>query len=109
MDEIKNGGPAFPTKHPALDPRASGFYTEDGMTLRDYFATHEQLDPNESIGLGLAERLAGRPHPAPRDEGGKLKAGADPVEVAIFWADAESAYRYLRADAMIRAREANHG
>lgn len=30
--------PAFPTKHPTLDPRASGFHTEEGMTLRDYFA-----------------------------------------------------------------------
>lgn len=106
MAEIENGGPAFPTKHPALDPRASGFFTEDGMTLRDYFAAHEQLDPNESIGLALAERLAGRPHPAPRDITGNIKSGGDPVEVAVFWADAEAAYRYLRADAMLRARSA---
>lgn len=33
-----DGGPAFPTKHPALDPRASGFHTVEGMSLRDYFA-----------------------------------------------------------------------
>lgn len=29
---------AFPTQLPALDPRSSLFYTEEGMTLRDYFA-----------------------------------------------------------------------
>lgn len=114
MADFKDGGPAFPV---STSLEAGQYGHQDGpqtwqfpgMTLRDYFATHEQLDPNESIGLGLAERLAGRPHPGPRDEGGKLKAGADPVEGAIFWADAEAAYRYLRADAMLRAREANHG
>ncbi len=112
MAEIKDGGPAFPRISRIQTPNSvnwekaefSRVESTGGMTLRDYFATHEQLDPNESIGLILAERLAGRPHPAPRDEGGKLKAGADPVEVAVFWADAEAAYRYLRADAMLRAR-----
>jgi hypothetical protein len=38
MSEIRFSGPAFPTQHPALDPRACGFQTEPGMTLRDYFA-----------------------------------------------------------------------
>ena len=38
MAEINDGGPAYPTKRAALDPRESGFFTEDGMTLRDYFA-----------------------------------------------------------------------
>lgn len=33
-----NNIPAFPTIHPALDPRASGFNIVEGMTLRDYFA-----------------------------------------------------------------------
>lgn len=112
MAGIKDGGPAFPVEVDCNQPygRQTGntVWQSYGMTLRDYFATHEQLDPNESIGLGLAERLAGRAHPGPRDEGGKLKAGADPVDVAVFWADAEAAYRYLRADAMLRARNPNH-
>lgn len=30
--------PAFPTKRNANDPRNDGFITEDGMSLRDYFA-----------------------------------------------------------------------
>ena len=36
--QINDGGPAFPTIYPALDPRASGFQTEQGLTLRDWFA-----------------------------------------------------------------------
>lgn len=33
-----NHTPAFPTMRPALDPRASEFYTDSGMSLRDWFA-----------------------------------------------------------------------
>jgi hypothetical protein len=33
-----DSGPAFPTRIEVLDPRAGGFYTMHGMTLRDYFA-----------------------------------------------------------------------
>lgn len=35
---INDGGPAFPTKYPAIDPGSSVFHTEPGMTMRDYFA-----------------------------------------------------------------------
>lgn len=99
---INTGGPAFPH-----DDRAQ-YGERSGMTLRDYFAAHEPIDPNESIGLALAERLAGRPSPkaTPTDKPGTgTMKSADPVEMALFWADAEAAYRYLRADAMLRARE----
>lgn len=33
-----NGGPAFPTKREALDPRATGWSMQEGMSLRDWFA-----------------------------------------------------------------------
>lgn len=36
---INDGGPAFPTKHEVLDPRAVGWTMQEGMSLRDYFAT----------------------------------------------------------------------
>lgn len=101
MAEINDGGPAFPQTVQAGPDESISYF---GATLRDYFAAHEVMDPNESIGLALAERLAGRPNPAPRDITGNIKSGGDPVEVAVFWADAEAAYRYLRADAMLRAR-----
>jgi hypothetical protein len=99
MSTIDDGGPAFPVRN-------AHEYQAHGMSLRDYFAANEPLDPNESIGLALAEILAGRPHPAPRDAKGALTYGADALEVALFWADAEAAYRYLRADATLRARKA---
>lgn len=35
---MSNNPPAFPTKHSVLDPRSTGFQTEEGMTLLDYFA-----------------------------------------------------------------------
>jgi hypothetical protein len=88
MDEIKNGGPAFPTKHPAQDPRASGFYTEDGMTLRDYFAAKAMQSFISASQSGTA-----------------FGVSADGLQncanVAIV--------SYTMADAMLRAREANHG
>lgn len=102
---LDDGGPALPCEigfgsidrnmHQTSNTVAQWY----GMTLRDYFATHEPIDPNESIGVALAEQLAGRPHPAPAG----LKS-ATPLDVAQFWADAEAAYRYMRADAMLKAR-----
>ena len=85
MAEIKTGGPAFPTKYPALDPRASGFFTEDGMTLRDYFAA--------KVMAALITRV--------NDITGDYVTNATPEQ------GAEDAYRW--ADAMLRAREVNHG
>lgn len=101
---INTGGPAFPIADPFAVHQPGHVDVAkrlmEGMSLRDYFAAHEPIDPMESIGLQLAERLAGRVFP----KGTEGKA-ADPVEVALFYADAEAAYRYLRADAMLRARE----
>lgn len=91
-----DGGPAFPggvnEEYTNLD---KGVPTQGGMSLREYFAAHEPIDPNDSIGVALAERLTGRSCP---------KSSTDPLDLALFWADAEAAYRYLRADAMLRAR-----
>jgi len=33
-----NNPPAFPTHHNVHDPRTDGFFSEQGMTLRDWFA-----------------------------------------------------------------------
>lgn len=100
MTARDTSAPAFPQPQQIANDLHPGFGRDAGMSLRDYFAVHEPIDPNESIGRALAEKLTGRPLP--------IKAGNtyDPLEVAIFWADAEAAYRYLRADAMLRAREA---
>lgn len=121
---IKDGGTAFPMQDPqaihayaigklegvsGTDERDRIYMTArsqaiGGMTLRDYFAAHEPLDPNESIGKALAEKLTGRRLP---DFGSDEFLGQHEfaLAAALFWADAEAAYRYLRADAMLRARE----
>lgn len=98
---FNDGGPAFP--HESYCREADMDTVKPGMTLRDYFATHEPLDPNNSIGKALAEKLIGRRMPEKED--GFKDHYELALAVSIFWADAEAAYRYLRADAMLRARE----
>ncbi len=104
-EKSHNGGPAFP----GIRIEAGDNYNppkqihRSGMTLRDYLAAHEQLDPNQSIGKTLAEKLTGRRLPEMTDFVNQYEFA---LAAAIFWADAEAAYRYLRADAMLRARSA---
>ena len=38
MSATNDGGPAFPTKREAHDPRTIGWSMQEGMTLRDWFA-----------------------------------------------------------------------
>ena len=86
MDEIKDGGPAFPVLH-SID----GNWVKEpmerfrGMTLRDYFAAKAMA--------ALLTRV--------NDVTGDYVTNATPDQ------GAEDAYRF--ADAMLRAREANHG
>ena len=90
-------GPGFdPIQGKQLPVGTSQVYIEAGMALRDYFATHLTTDPTDPLALPLAEKLVRRKFPV---------GSADPVETALFWADAEAAYRYMRADAMMRARQ----
>ena len=119
--EINDGGPAFPMQEAQAihakayaavqhiadnDERDRAYVTAraaavGGMSLRDYFAAHEVIDPQVTFGPLLAERLVGRPMPMARGN-----QAADSLEVALYWADVEAAYRYLRADAMLKARAA---
>lgn len=84
---VKNGGgPAFPTQHNVNDPRSDGFFSEAGMTLRDWFA------------------------------GKALCQFSDPEAMRFFMAtgenDRDRAYAlvaedcYVMADAMLKARAA---
>lgn len=96
-ERINDGGPAFPTNGPD-----HGVYGA-GMTLRDYFAAHVQVDIT-CIHVDLARKLTGREFPDPDKQ-----SDWTPLAASKFWADAEAAYRYMRADAMLRAREVSHG
>ena len=84
MDEIKDGGPAFPSNADVSGPRALG------MNLRDYFA---------------ASALSALVSKAPLlDRDGEHGAKFDIETLRQFRHDmAVSAYEY--ADAMLRARQ----
>jgi hypothetical protein len=82
-----DGGPAFAHG----DPTNGG---DPGMSLRDWFATHERLEV-DTVTPELAAVLMGEPGPT----------GAMPIlRRAMWWAEAEARYKYLRADAMLKVR-----
>jgi len=57
MSAINDGGPAFPTKREALDPRATGWSMQEGMTLRDWFAGQALASVmGTAVGLGEASK-----------------------------------------------------
>ena len=98
-----DGGPAFPSPD-TVHPSGQVQYGSFGMTLRDFLASRESLSEwyttdGRGPTQGLAELLAGCKQPA---------AGGDAhnqMEWLIFEAKWRAAVKYLRADAMIAARE----
>ena len=97
MSEKYHGGPAFPIP---LNPGVSygGHAPCDGMTLRDYFAAAETLDDLEHLTMEGAVALAG-----PKPEG---NWSTNPIEWRKWEAKWRAAVRFIRADAMLKAREA---
>ena len=96
MSTINDGGPAFPVPD---------FAEGDGMSLRDWFAGQEGLaewdDGDAVMSTRMAEALAGRKQP------GHGWACATPEEYLAmfqFEADWRAALKYLRADAMLKAK-----
>lgn len=84
---VNNDEPAFP-----VDSAADHQYC--GMSLRDYFAVHAQID-SEEVGVRYAEAIVGRDMP---------DFAADPIANSTFWADYRARMRYIEADAMLAAR-----
>ena len=91
-NQINDGGPAFP----AQDWQAKGNH-HPGMTLRDYFAAAETLDDLEDLNMAGAVALAG-----PKPEG---NWSTNPIEWLKWEAKWRAELRFIRADAMIKARE----
>lgn len=89
MSNTNTGGPAFPTE--VWDAEGIPQHTE-GMTLRDYFAAH--VDTHD-VPMSVYEALIGQP-----------PSYGTPMQMQDWWARAEAAYRYHRAAAMLKAREA---
>ena len=93
--QINDGGPAFPSPPSQY---SNGFYsTGNGMTLRDYFAAAETLDDLEDLNMAGAVALAG-----PKPEG---DWSSNPIEWLKWDARWRAEVRFIRADAMLRARE----
>lgn len=80
MDQL-NGGPAYPVPE---------------MTLRDWFAGQEKIDPSEELGWEIYEALAG-PRPA-------VTYCLNPLAWFRWWNTVHAELRYARADAMLAAR-----
>lgn len=81
MDQVKDGGPAFPQEALSISRKDGRLYEAHGMTLLDYFAAKAMQAC--IVGQGVPDFHGSR----------------DGI--------AEAAYKM--ADAMIKAREANHG
>lgn len=96
MSKINDGGPAFPVTNDQLV--AMDFPWTQGMTLRDYFATHANIKDNAGEwSLSATQALVGRPCP---------DFDKDPLGFLLWVADFQARWRYMQADAMLRAREA---
>ena len=103
MDKIKDGGPAFPhifrigkgeNQQDGTPAENSYQFIFNGMTLRDYAAIHDcGMDSDASHVYAAA--FNSDPMPETGDRIGWAK----------WFAKADATLRYVRADAMIAARE----
>ena len=113
-DTTRADMPAFPTRN-----RQDGWGSEmrgcDGLTIRDYYATHIQLSFSV-LNSRLAVHLCGRPEPEFYDEDAFYKHTendekreemlCENLQHALFWGEAVARYRFLMADMMVKARDA---
>lgn len=97
MNNKIDGGAAFPQSGCA---QYAQWAPEGGMTLRDYFAAHADisgdLEGDGCIEHRLALSLMNGEIPPSWDN--------DYLEARVWWASAESRLRYMKADAMLEAR-----
>ena len=103
MDLTKSGGPAFPSLIKWGSEGGTGFEGEpggkegvttyySGISFRDYFATTLPLDIKIND-PDLGAQIVGRPMPA------------TDLEVIVWAYELEAKLRYMKADAMLKARE----
>ena len=92
-NQINDGGPAFPVSVEAWD---RGQHL--GMSLRDYFAAAEKLeDLDETCIFDVAVALAG-----PKPKGSWSTNTVEWIKWNAKW---RAELRFIRADAIIKARE----
>ena len=109
---INDGGPAYPVApswNQNGDMVEGGF---DGMSLRDWFAGHENIaeldDQNAIPSESMCVALAGRDKP---NHGWSCKSPEQWVAMLQWDSDWRAALKYIRADAMLKARDSRscHG
>lgn len=109
MSTIETGGPAFPAgsvrkSRPAHDPGGNWVETDrvqplhQGLTMRDYFATHcgvldSDVSEEHAAALAATQGVA------------KPADSKDLVGLHRFWCAVIAAHRYMMADAMLEARK----
>jgi hypothetical protein len=95
-EHIEDGGPAFPVVNQRDENNGDvATWASEGISARDYFAAHVQIDV-ENMSIKHAELLIGMRCP---------DYASHPEENMLFWIDAECKHRYLKADAMLKARK----
>lgn len=93
-----DGGSAFPFGQISeLTGQPINGWFAPGMTLRDWFAGREEISNEEVFSWELCEALAG-PRP---DKDRKT----DPIGWEIWQSTWQARVRFIRADAMLAARE----
>ena len=108
MSTPNDGGPAFPLHWMDFQPATGDQVVREqfpGMSLRDWFAGQESLsewDYQEAIpSKSMTEALAGRPRP---EHGWSCSTQSEWIAMITWEADWRSALKYIRADAMLKAR-----
>lgn len=95
--QINTGGPAFPVCFDHVESLSE----HPGMSLRDRFAAHETLSDHDHPDVLMPDKIA-IALAGPRPEG-------DWFTNSLEWLKWEALYRarlrYIRADAMLKARE----
>lgn len=108
MSTPKDGGPAYPVcfQHRNLETEELEVSAVNwGMSLRDWFAANEKLaewdNPESVASNSMIEALAG-PRPV---KGWAAKTKDEWVEMLTWDATWRAKLKYLRADAMLKARD----
>lgn len=105
MNQLNDGGQAFPQSNDTWFGSDEKKACPSGMTMRDYFAAHEQLsewDVSEAVpGKGMCEALAGEHSPT---HGWSCKTAEEYLAMCKWEAKWRAALKFIRADAMLAER-----
>lgn len=96
MDTRDTSGPAFPVLHVYTDRDGEvDSRSDEGMSLRDYFAVHADIGDVDQLTMTTGVRLLGRNCPLMQ---------ADTKACLEWWAEYRARLRYIEADAMLKER-----